>query len=125
VPSGEDPPAVTAPAWRDPGVRRADGRGDAAAMAGASPATFVLQYRCVEIHPSAHRHGVADEGILHAIEQSMVVYDLGEDPRAMAGQRSRPCRQPSRIVVLITAEGDELIIHAMPLRPVYRKPLDP
>jgi hypothetical protein len=29
------------------------------------------------------------------------------------------------IVVLITAEGDELIIHAMPLRPVYRKLLDP
>ena len=29
------------------------------------------------------------------------------------------------VVVLITAEQDELIIHAMPLRAVYRKLLDP
>jgi hypothetical protein len=28
------------------------------------------------------------------------------------------------IVVLITAEGDELIIHNMPLRPIYRKLLE-
>ncbi len=25
------------------------------------------------------------------------------------------------IVVFITAEGDDLIIHAMPIRPIYRK----
>lgn len=29
------------------------------------------------------------------------------------------------IVVLVTAEGDELLIHAMPLRPVYRRLLEP
>jgi hypothetical protein len=29
------------------------------------------------------------------------------------------------IVVLVSAEGDELTIHAMPLRPIYRKLLDP
>jgi len=29
------------------------------------------------------------------------------------------------IVVLLTAEGDELIIHAMPLRATYRKLLKP
>jgi mRNA-degrading endonuclease toxin of MazEF toxin-antitoxin module len=29
------------------------------------------------------------------------------------------------VIVLITAEGDELIIHAMPLRATYRKLLDP
>ena len=29
------------------------------------------------------------------------------------------------IVVLIAAEGDEVIIHAIPLRAVYRKLLDP
>jgi len=43
----------------------------------------------------------------------------------MARHRSRPCREPSRVIVLITGEGDELIIHAMPLRAVYRKLLDP
>jgi hypothetical protein len=29
------------------------------------------------------------------------------------------------LVVLATAEGDEVVIHAMPLRPVYRRLLDP
>jgi hypothetical protein len=29
------------------------------------------------------------------------------------------------VVVLVTTEGDELIIHAMPVRAVYRKLLDP
>ena len=29
------------------------------------------------------------------------------------------------IVILVTAEGDELIIHAMPLRAAYRKLLEP
>jgi hypothetical protein len=51
----------------------------------------------VEIHSSARRHGIADDDdILHAIEHSVVVEDL----------------------------GDELIIHAMPLRAIYRKLLE-
>lgn len=29
------------------------------------------------------------------------------------------------LVVLVTTEGDELIIHAMPLRPIYKKLFDP
>jgi hypothetical protein len=29
------------------------------------------------------------------------------------------------VIVLVTAEGDEAIIHAMPLRAVYRRLLDP
>jgi hypothetical protein len=53
----------------------------------------------VEIHPSARRHGITDDDMLHAIEHSLVV--------------------------LMTVEGDELIIHAMSLRPVYRRLLDP
>jgi hypothetical protein len=34
----------------------------------------------VEIHQSARHHGVADDDILHAVEHSMVVADIGEDP---------------------------------------------
>ena len=44
------------------------------------PATFVVQYCRVEIRPSARRHGIADDNILHAIEHPMVVDDLGDDP---------------------------------------------
>ena len=29
------------------------------------------------------------------------------------------------VVVIVTAEGDEVIIHAMPLRAVFRKLLEP
>jgi hypothetical protein len=54
----------------------------------------------------------------------MVVDDLGDDPDRWlvigpdhAGNLLE--------IVLITAEGDELIIHAMPLRAAYRKLLDP
>jgi hypothetical protein len=44
-----------------------------------------------------------------------VVYEIDEDLHAVVVE----------LVVLITTEGDELIIHAMPLRPVYRKLLEP
>jgi len=29
------------------------------------------------------------------------------------------------VIVLVTAEGDELIVHAMPLRAIYRELLNP
>ncbi len=39
---------------------------------------------------------------------------------------SPPSLQSSpEVIVLITSEGDEMIIHAMPLRAAYRKLLDP
>lgn len=77
------------------------------------------------IHPSARRHGIADDDILHAIEHPMVVDDLGEDPDRWLLIGPDRAADLLEIVVLITAEGDELIIHAMPLRPVYRKLLEP
>ena len=78
----------------------------------------------MEIHPSARRHGIADDDMLHAIEQSIVVEDIGEDPDRwlLIGPivlRSARDRLPRR------GEGDELLIHAMPLRAAYRKLLDP
>ena len=79
----------------------------------------------MEIHPSARRHGITDEDILHAIEHSMLVDDLGEDPDRWLVIGPDHAANLLEIVILITSEGDELIIHAMPLRPVYRKLLDP
>ena len=91
----------------------------------ADTATFVVQYCRVEIHPSAGRHGIADEDILHAIEHSMVVEDLGEDPDRWLVIGPNRSANLLEVIVLITDEGDELIIHAMPLRAVYRKLLGP
>jgi hypothetical protein len=78
----------------------------------------------VEIHSSARRHGIADDDILHAIEHSLVVDDLGEDPDRWLVIGPDRASNLLEVVVLVTAEGDELIIHAMPLRAAYRKLLE-
>ena len=77
------------------------------------------------MHPSARRHGIADADILHAIEQSMLVDDLGEDPDRWLVIGPDRAANLLEVIVLITGEGDELIIHAMPLRATYRKLLNP
>lgn len=79
----------------------------------------------MEIHPSALNHGIADEDILHAVDYSMVVDDLGEDPDRWIVIGPDRAAHLLEIIVLVTAEGDQLIIHAMPLRALYRKLLDP
>ena len=79
----------------------------------------------MEIHPSARRDGIADDDILHAIENSMFVDDLGEDPDRWLVIGPDRAANLLEVIMLITGEGDELIIHAMPLRAVYRKLLDP
>jgi hypothetical protein len=85
---------------------------------------FVLQQCRVEIHPAARHHGVADDDMLHAIEHSTVTEDLGEDPdRWLVIGPDRAADLPE-LVVLITTEGHQMIIHAMPLRPAHRRLLD-
>lgn len=79
----------------------------------------------MEIHPSARRHGIADEDMLHAIEHSMVVDDLGEDPDRWLVIGPDRTANLLELVVLVTTAGDELIIHAMRLRSIYKKLLDP
>jgi len=79
----------------------------------------------VEIHPSARRHGIADDDILHAIENSVLADDLGEDPDRWLVIGPDHAANLLEVIVLITGEGDELIIHAITLRAVYRKLLDP
>ncbi|HKY16860.1 MAG TPA: hypothetical protein VJM33_18175 [Microthrixaceae bacterium] len=63
--------------------------------------------------------------MLHAVEHSIVIDDIGDDPDrwlAIGPDRSANLLE---VVVLVTAEGDEMIIHAMPLRASYRKLLEP
>jgi hypothetical protein len=79
----------------------------------------------VEIHSAARRHGIADDDMLHAIEHAFAVEDLGEDPDRWLIIGPDRAANPLELVVLITAEGTEMIIHAMPMRPTYRRLLDP
>jgi len=78
----------------------------------------------VEIHPSARRHGISDDDMLHAIEHRLVVDDIGADPDRWLLIGPDSAANLLEIVILVTAEGDELIIHAMPLRAAYRNLLD-
>ena len=94
------------------------------ARSGRWTGYFVVQYSCVEIHPSARRHEIADADMLHAVDHSLVVDDLGDDPDRWLVIGPDRAGNLLELVVLITSEGDELIIHAMPLRAVYRKLLE-
>jgi len=63
--------------------------------------------------------------MLHALEHSLVVDDVGEDPDRWLVIGPDRAANLLELVVVVTTEGDELIIHAMPLRPRCRKLLDP
>ena len=62
--------------------------------------------------------------MLHAVEHSLVVDDLGEDPDRWLVLGPDTAGDLLEIVVLIGGEGDEIIIHAMPMRPKYRRFLE-
>lgn len=75
----------------------------------------------LEIHGSARRHGVADDDMLHAIQQALAVEDLGEDPDRWLVIGPDRAANLLELVVLVSAERGELVIHAMPLRSVNRR----
>jgi hypothetical protein len=75
----------------------------------------------VEIHSSARKHGVADEDIHHAL----AIEDIGEDPDRWLVLGPDRAINMLEVVVLITSEGTQLAIHAMPMRPIYERLLRP
>ena len=76
-------------------------------------------------HGSVRRaHNVAVENMLHAVEHSLVVDDLGEDPDRWLLLGPDTAGNVLELVVLLNREGDEIIIHAMPMRPKYRRLLE-
>lgn len=62
--------------------------------------------------------------MLHAIDNSMAVEDLSEDPDRWLIIGPDRVANLLEIIVLITEESTEMIIHAMPLRAIYRKLLE-
>jgi hypothetical protein len=79
----------------------------------------------VEIHKSARKHGVADEDILHAIDHALAIEDIGEDPDRWLVLGPDRAINMLEVIVLITSEGTQLAIHAMPMRPIYERLLRP
>ncbi len=62
--------------------------------------------------------------MLHAVDNSMAVEDLGEDPSRWLIVGPDSAANLPEVIVLLTEEGTEMIIHAMPLRASYRRLLD-
>ena len=72
----------------------------------------------MEIHDSARRHGVADEDILHAVANAMVIEDRDDDTRLYLGAGAAGALL--EVVTIVRQDGTELAIHSMPMRPKYR-----
>ena len=73
----------------------------------------------MEIHPSARKHGIADEDIKHAMTQAMAIEDQDDDARLYLG----PARNADllEVVTIVRDDGSELAIHAMGMRAKYQR----
>lgn len=73
----------------------------------------------MEIHSSARKHGVDEEDIEHAIDNAMAIDDQDDDTRLYLG----PARNAEllEVAMLVREDGSELVIHAMTMRPKYRR----
>ena len=59
--------------------------------------------------------------MLRAVAQSLAIEDAGEDPDRWLVIGPDRAANLLELVVLVTVEGSELIIHAMPLRPINQR----
>lgn len=73
----------------------------------------------MEIHPSARKHGIADEDIEHAVRNAISIDDQPDDVRLYLG----PARDATLLEVasVLRSDNGELVIHAMRMRPKYER----
>ena len=73
----------------------------------------------MEIHPSARKHGLADEDIEHAMRPRDRDRRPNDDTRLYVG----PSRSADllEVVTIVRDDGSELVIHAMRMRAKYRR----
>jgi hypothetical protein len=73
----------------------------------------------VEIHPSARKHGIVDDDIEHAMRHALAIDDQADDTRLYLG----PARSADllEVVTIVRDDGSEVVIHAMKMRPKYRR----
>lgn len=73
----------------------------------------------MEIHPSARKHGIADEDIAHAMRHALAIDDQDDDTRLYLGPAGSA--DLLEVVTIVRDDGSELAIHAMKMRPKYRR----
>lgn len=74
----------------------------------------------MEVHDSARRHGIEDGDIVHAVDNALAVEDVGEDPDRFLVLGPDLAGNLLEVVVLVTDEV-QIAIHAMPMRPKFRR----
>jgi hypothetical protein len=75
----------------------------------------------MEIHSSAYRHGLTGAEIQHAWDNALAFHDIDTDHEPTKSLCIGPDTAGNLLELLfLQLADDELIIHAMPLRPVFR-----
>ena len=74
----------------------------------------------MEVLASALRHGVDPEDIQHALAHALAVDEVGEDPLRYLVLGPDRAGNPLELVVLDRPNGPA-VIHAMSMRPKYRR----
>ena len=75
----------------------------------------------MRVAPSAHRHGVTLEDVAHAWTHAVAYFDLQEEHEPPRGVCIGPDTAGNLLEVLyLKLQDEDLIIHAMPLRPAFR-----
>ena len=72
-------------------------------------------------HPSARKHGVAEQDTLHAIDHALAIEDAVEDPDRWLVLGPDRAGNLLEVVVLMTVESTQLAIHAMAMRPKFNR----
>jgi hypothetical protein len=70
------------------------------------------------IHPSARKHGIPDADIEHAVSHAMSIDDHDNQTRLYLGAARNAGLL--EVVTIARADGGEVAIHAMKMRPRYR-----
>jgi hypothetical protein len=73
----------------------------------------------VEIHPSARKHGIADDDIVHAVEHALVVADTEDDPDTVLHLGPDRAGNLLEVITVVRLAEPDLVIHAMPMRSSY------
>ena len=71
------------------------------------------------IHPSARKHGIDDEDILHAIRLALAVKVYDDDVRVLYLGPDRAANMLEVVSLLEEDEDHELVIHAMAMTNKY------
>ena len=73
----------------------------------------------MEVHRSARKHGISDPDIRAAAEQYLIAYTIDDDQPPRELRLGFDTQGRLLEIVVLRADHDDLVIHAMKARPQY------